>query len=104
MNFDVIAIDEGQFYPDIAEFCDKLATDHTKQVLVSGLDGTFERKPFGNIHKLIPMSEKVHKLVAICQLCGEDASFSHRVKSENKEVELIGQQYYMPLCRHCYQA
>lgn len=60
-----------------------------KTVIVSGLDGTFERKPFGNILQLVALAEKVTKLNSICAYCYSLASFTHRtVKS--KEVELIG--------------
>ena len=47
-DYEVVAVDEGQFYPDIVEFCETLASQD-KIVLVSALDGTFERKPFGRI-------------------------------------------------------
>lgn len=87
-DYDVVAVDEGQFYPDIVEFCETLASQD-KIVLVSALDGTFERKPFGRILKLVPLAEKVIKLRAICVNCGDDAPFTKRI-CENKEVELLG--------------
>ena len=46
MNYDVIAIDEGQFFPDIVDFSEELA-NKGKVVIVAALDGTFQRKPFG---------------------------------------------------------
>merc|ERR1711959_522658 len=45
-KFDVIGIDEGQFFNDIFPFCDKW-TSEGKIVVVAALDGTFQRKPFG---------------------------------------------------------
>ena len=44
-NFDVIGIDEGQFFPDIVSFADSMATAG-KIVIVAALDGTFQRKVF----------------------------------------------------------
>lgn len=35
----VIAIDEAQFFPDLAEFCAKAVDDHGKHVIVAGLSG-----------------------------------------------------------------
>jgi thymidine kinase len=37
-----------------------------KIVIIAALDGTFQRKPFGNILNLIPKAEKVTKLNAVC--------------------------------------
>jgi thymidine kinase len=87
-DYQVVAVDEGQFYPDIVEFCETLASQD-KIVLVSALDGTFERKPFGRILELVPLAEKVIKLRAICVNCGDDAPFTKRI-CESKEVELLG--------------
>ena len=54
-DYDVVGIDEGQFFPDVVEFCDG-AANLGKTVVVAALDGTFERKPFGNIVSLIPLA------------------------------------------------
>ena len=47
--------------------------------MVAALDGTFQRKPFGNIINLLPVAEKVTKLTAVCVYCGSEASFTQRV-------------------------
>ena len=73
-----------------------------KIVIISALDGTFERKPFGQIPMLVPLADEVTKLNAICMECGEDAPFTHRIV-KSKEVELVGwKEFYKPLCRSCY--
>lgn len=102
INYDVVAIDEGQFYPDIVEFCEELA-DQGVIILVAALDGTFQRKPFGNIINLLPVAEKVTKLTAVCVYCAQEASFTQRV-IDSKEIELIGgEEAYKPVCRKCYK-
>ena len=74
-----------------------------KHVLVSGLDGTFLRKPFGDLLNLIPLAESVTKLHAKCVKCQDLASFTMRMNSEEKKDILIGdEQVYAPLCRKCY--
>ena len=88
MGYEVVAIDQGQFYNDIVEFCEDLANLGII-VLVAALDGTFQRKPFGNIINLLPMDEKVIKLTAVCVYCANEASFTQRI-IESQEVELIG--------------
>jgi thymidine kinase len=70
----VVAIDEGQFFANIVDFCEYLA-DNGVIVLVAALDGTFQRKPFGNIINLLPLAEKVTKLTAVCVYCAKEASF-----------------------------
>lgn len=100
-SVDVIGIDEGQFFSQIAPFCDDLA-NQGKIVIVAALDGTFERQPFGGVLELVPLSEEVTKLKAVCQQCGDDAVFSQRTSSE-KEVEVVGgADKYQALCRACF--
>jgi thymidine kinase len=88
LKCDLIAIDEAQFFPDLIEFCGALAM-RRKRVVVVGLDGTFQRRPFGRVPDLIPLCTSVEKLTAVCQETGEAAAFSHRKTSATK-VELIG--------------
>ncbi len=42
-KFNVIGIDEGQFFPDLVPFCEEMA-NAGKTVIVAALDGTFQRK------------------------------------------------------------
>ena len=71
-------------------------------MIVAGLDGTFQRKPFGRILELIPRAEKVMKLSAVCMYCNKDAPFTQRTV-DNCEIELIGgEECYKPVCRSCF--
>ena len=71
-------------------------------MLVAALDGTFDRKGFGNIINLIPISEKVTKLCAVCVYCTSEAAFTRRIV-ESKEIQLIGgDEMYKPVCRICF--
>ena len=88
ITYDVIGVDEGQFFPDIVEFADKLAYNG-KVVIVAALDGTFQRKPFGHVLELISKCESLTKLTAVCKVTGNDASFTKRTVQSN-ELELIG--------------
>uniref|UniRef100_A0A8D8X9L9 Thymidine kinase n=1 Tax=Cacopsylla melanoneura TaxID=428564 RepID=A0A8D8X9L9_9HEMI len=101
-EIDVIAIDEGQFFPDIVSFAETMANSR-KIILVAALDGTFERKGFTNILNLIPLAESVEKINAVCMSCFRDAAFTKRIGQE-KEVELIGgSEKYMSVCRECHK-
>ncbi|AOP31783.1 thymidine kinase [Volepox virus] len=100
-NFSVIGIDEGQFFPDIVEFCELMA-NNGKIVIVAALDGTFQRKPFTTISNLIPLSEMVVKLTAVCMKCFKEASFSKRLGSETAIEVIGGKDMYQSVCRKCY--
>jgi len=101
-NPDVIAVDEGQFFPDIVEFCEAMA-NAGKVVIVSALDGDFRRKPFGRILELLPMAEKLDKLTAVCVKCCGDAAFTERTVAST-QIELIGAgDIYRPVCRKCFE-
>ncbi|KAI1886461.1 hypothetical protein AGOR_G00195990 [Albula goreensis] len=97
----VIGIDEGQFFPDTVEFCEDMA-NRGKTVIVAALDGTFQRKPFGNILSLVPLAESVVKLNAVCMQCYKEAAYTKRLGDET-EVEVIGgADKYHAACRACY--
>ena len=98
---DFIFIDEGQFYPDLADMCDNWA-NLGKTIVVSALDGDFRRKAFPSVSELIPLCETTTKLTAICVNCKDDASFTHR-KGTDTAIKIIGgADMYVPLCRICY--
>lgn len=60
-NFDVLGIDEGQFYPDIVTFAEN-AAEHGKIVITSALGGSSFREPFNSILDLVPKCEKIKQL------------------------------------------
>ncbi len=68
-NASVILVEEGQFFGDLYDFCCKAVEEDGKHVVVSGLDGDFKRKPFGQILDLIPLCDKVTRLSALCAIC-----------------------------------
>jgi len=99
----VILINEGQFFPDLFEFVNKLLFQG-KKVYVCGLDGDFERKKFGSILDLIPLCDKVNKLLSLCSLCrdGTPGIFSMRLTQETEQT-VVGSENYIPVCRKCYE-
>jgi thymidine kinase len=99
----VILINEGQFFPDLFEFVNKLL-EEDKKVYICGLDGDFERKKFGTILDLIPLCDEVRKLSSLCSLCkdGTPGIFSMRLTKETSQT-LVGSDNYIPVCRNCYK-
>ena len=100
---DVIGVDEGQFFEGLAKDVDRLS-GYGRTVIVSGLNATSERKPFKEIQNLIPLSEQITKLNAVCSKCGSDfGSFSYYKSGVKNEDVMIGaQDLYTSLCRNCY--
>jgi thymidine kinase len=100
-QYDVIGIDEGQFFTDIIQFAEHMA-NLGKVIIIACLDSDFRREPFGNICQLIAKAEKVIKLSSICHYCKEDASFSARLTAETAIKVIGGRDKYRPVCRTCY--
>ena len=101
----VVAIDEAQFFgTEIVQVCSKLA-ENGFRVLVAGLDQDFRGEPFGALPVLLALAEKVHKLHAICMVCGAEASRTQRlidgVPAKYKEpiVMVGGKESYEARCR-----
>jgi thymidine kinase len=101
-DFDVVGIDEAQFFDDqLTEVCNHLANAGVR-VIVAGLDMDYTGKPFGPIPSLLASAEYVDKLHAICVRCGNLAQFSHRVSQEGGQILVGEMDKYEPLCRKCY--
>lgn len=100
---DLILINEAQFFPDLVEKCVEWCDVHNKKIIVSGLDGDFQRNPFGKILDLIPFADSVKKLNAYCSICknGTLAPFTKRITNEKEQV-VIGSTNYIAVCRKCF--
>lgn len=89
-NFDVIGIDEAQFFDmDLVDVCNSIA-NQGKRVIVSGLDMDYSGKPFGPMPYLMACADEITKLHAICNETGGMANYSYR-KKENNQQFLIGE-------------
>lgn len=99
--FDVICIDEVQFYNDADIYCDKWA-NLGKIVIASGLNGTSERQPFEIISKLIPKCENIIFKTAICRDNGNDACFTKCNVAKTDKVKIGGSDIYEAVDRLTY--
>jgi thymidine kinase len=103
-KYDVIGVDEGQFFADL-DVCERWA-QQGKVVIVAMLDGTYARQPFPNgcLARLLPHAETVVKLSAVCG-CGADAAFTMLTSTETVDAsgELVGgAERYKAACRECH--
>jgi len=89
-EYDVLCIDEVQFYKDAYIIIDKWVQEG-KIVEASGLNGTFNRTPFLIISRLIPLADNINFLKAVCRETGEDAIYSKlNIETDGSTVEIIG--------------
>jgi len=103
-NYDTIIIDEAQFFNDLKSVVINWIENYNIDVIITGLDGDFEKNPIGQILELIPHAEKCRKINSLCNLCndGTEGCFSFRkVESKNK-ILVGGVESYIPVCRRHY--
>ena len=105
-DFDLIAIDEAQFFgEDIIDTVQELA-NHGYRVILAGLDQDFKGVPFGPMPKLMAIAEQVTKLQAVCSVCGSPASRTQRLingqpaKVDDPVILVGAAEAYEPRCRH----
>jgi thymidine kinase len=102
-SYDVIGIDEAQFFgQELVDVCERLA-DMGKRVIVSGLDQDFQGKPFEPIPQLLAIAEFITKNLAICMVCGNPANRNQRITSDQSRVVIGGKEAYEARCRSCFQ-
>ena len=108
-SYDVIAIDEVQFFDEeIVEICDYFA-DKGKRVMAAGLDMDFRGVPFGVMPQLFTHAEFVTKLTAVCTKCGAPATRSQRLingkpaKYDDPIILVGASEQYEARCRHCHE-
>lgn len=110
--YNIIAIDEAQFFPDLLATVKVWVT--TKHLLVVGLDGNSQKERFGAVLDLIPLADEACKVVAKCGYCmtelKEDqrfhgsllnlpAPFSKRLAADQTEILVGGADKYVATCR-----
>lgn len=103
-NYDLIVIDEGQFFPDLKEYTFKWLEVYYKEIIIAGLDGDSKRNPIGQILDLIPYCDSCTKIKSLCKKCndGTPGIFSLRTNDSQEQVQIGGAESYMPVCRKHY--
>ena len=106
-QFDIIGIDEAQFFSDLYDSVTKILDKYQKRIIVAGLDGNYRREPFGEIIKLIPLCDSVIKYKPFCHFCKTikkitPAIFTFRHSTSDDTIDIGGKDKYVPVCRKCY--
>jgi thymidine kinase len=116
-NYKVIGIDEAQFFPDLYETVCKWLSQG-KRIIVAGLNGDAQMKPFGQMHLLISKADMIEFCTAICTICIKEhsggppspdllntmkASFSKKISGDvSQTIDVGAADKYIPVCRKHY--
>ena len=100
-NSKIIIIEEGHFFEDLYEFVIYSCYEKKKCIHIAALNGDFEKNPIGDILKLIPQSDSIVKLSALCSICndGTPANFSKRISSDTDQFIVGSTNTYIAVCR-----
>lgn len=119
-GYDVIGIDEFQFYIDLYETIIQWL-QLGKHITISGLNGDAKRKLFGDFYKLLPHIDKFEFCTAICKKCllefeNNDkiltpellntmkAAFTKKINGDKDLIVDIGSKdKYVSMCRKHYE-
>lgn len=102
-DYDVVAIDEGQFFANLAPFCQRLAAAGAA-VVVAALDMDFRAAPFEETAALAAACDSTVQLRARCTRCGAPATRTARTGGDSAQRVVVGgSELYTPLCAPCYE-
>lgn len=103
-EYDVIIIEEGQFFSNLYDIVKKMTDIDKKKVYISALNGDSNRKNFGEIHKLIPLADNIEFLQSLCIDCrdGTLGIYSKRITDESSQILVAGNNKYKAVCRKHY--
>jgi len=107
-QLDTVGIDEANFFTaELVPVVQNLADNNT-DVLITGLDQTFRGETFEPMGKLLAVADKVQKLNAICEKCGDTATMTQRLINgepasiDSPTIKVGGDESYEARCRKCH--
>jgi len=106
-DFEYIAIDELQFFPDAYDVVIEWV-QRGKYIIVASLDGDCYRRKFGCVLDLIPHANQVTKLTGYCDICRDNyrkltpAPFTARMTNDTSSELVGGTDLYKAMCRNCH--
>jgi thymidine kinase len=109
-GYDVVAVDEAQFFDlGLARVARDLV-EAGSTVLVAGLDRNFRGEPFGPMPDLLALADDVMKLRAVCMRCRSlDATMTQRLidgrpaPADSPEILIAAAESYEARCRSCHE-
>ncbi len=101
--WDVIVVDEGQFFTDLTDFV-RILTSAGKTVIVTALLKNFKAVPYKEVTRACAYAEKIKKFCGICMDCSSQyGNYSYRNnRDDDREFVVGGDKEYTTLCLECY--
>ena len=98
---DVVVIEELQFFENAATVLAIMADRDNKHVVASGLSGSAERTPMGDMSHIMCRADTIEFVTALCPFCGDGtpAPFSKRIVTARGTVDVGGADKYVAACR-----
>jgi thymidine kinase len=109
-GFEVVGIDEAQFFEHEIVAAALGLADGGARVIAAGLDQDFRRLPFGPMPELLAHAEFVDKLQAVCHRCGGGATTTQRLVDgraapySGATIVVGANEQYEARCRDCHEA
>ena len=107
--YDVIGIDEVQFFSSEIVFVIDVLVARGTRVVAAGLDQDFRGRPFGSLPELLCRAELVDKLQAVCHRCGGPATMTQRLvdgypaPADGATIVVGALDSYEARCRTCHE-
>ena len=103
VGFDVVAIDEAQFFGHgLTDACETMRT-RAQRVIVAGIDHDAWGRPFPPLPQLKATADRVEVLAVPCGVCGRPARYSQRMVPVTNADMVGGPDEYQPRCGDCFQ-
>lgn len=103
-NFDIICIDEFQFFQYTNKLIE-LSLEYTnKQIYLAGLNASADQKLFQPIVDILPYVSNIIYTKAVCCKCGSDeATFTiNKNKKDLSQPQIGDKDDYIVLCDKCF--
>ena len=97
-SYDVVAIDEAQFFDKEIVQVIKDLRDKGLLVLITGLNTTAEGKPFGPMPEILCIADNITILYGVCAVCGKPATKTFALFDKDQDIVVGGQGKYEPRC------
>jgi len=108
---EIVGIDEAQWFGSSLITVVMSLLKKNIHVIITALPLTYDSQPFTPIPDLMAMADKVTKLSAVCNICGEDAVYHKRITkgpkvnplmSDPTLVKALDDNVFVARCRNCF--
>jgi thymidine kinase len=103
-----VLVDEAQFLSgeQVGQLC-RIVDELGIPVIAYGLRADFQGKLFPGSYELLALADKIEEVKTICWYCEKKAIMNMRCKDgvpvfEGEQIQIGGNESYLPVCRKCY--